>query len=409
MADAKGALTGAAAGAAIGSAVPVIGTGIGAIAGGIIGSGVFGDIGNWISGGGDSKPSSYQDRDQIMGLINKGYAPGGITQQTSPQAQAAQLQMGNDPFRRAQLRQVGQLQQIASGQQQGAGELAAQRQTANAQAAQQALARMARGSNAGLAYRGAANQTASAGLNGVGMGQQAALQDQQAAQEMLANAVNAGRGADINVAGQNAGFQQQAGLSNAAMQGQTQQQNAQNYLALLSQLSGMDATQLTGQNASNMANSQMNNALLGAGISAGGQILASNLGRSTQPAATAAPATYTSDSGGMPDVGQYSDKRVKKNIRVADSANDDMLDKLVPSSWDYKDDRMGKGRRTGVMAQDLEKSKVGDKIVYDVPEIPGFGPKAKPLPAAKAIDLGAAVSALLASSARLHHRLKAVE
>jgi len=111
----------------------------------------------------------------------------------------------------------------------------------------------------------------------------------------------------------------------------------------------------------------------------------------------------------MPDVGQYSDKRVKKNIRVADSAIDDMLDKLVPSSWDYKDDRMGKGRRTGVMAQDLEKSKVGDKIVYDVPEIPGFGPKAKPLPAAKAIDLGAAVSALLASSARLHHRLKAVE
>lgn len=389
-AGAKGALGGAATGAALGTAVPVIGTAVGAIGGGLIGGlgGLF--------GGGDTKPAVYQDRDQIMDLINKGYAPGGITQQTAPQAQAAQLNMGNDPFRRAQLQQVGQLQRVANGQQQGAGEIAAQRQTQNAQAAQQAMARMARGSNAGLAYRNAANQTASAGLNGVGMGQQAALQDQQAAQGLLANAVNAGRGADINVAGQNAGFQQQTGLSNAAMQGQTQQQNSANYLALLQQLGNMDATQLSGQNAANMANAQMNNSLLGAGLSAGGQILASNLGR--QPQQEQAPINLT-----------YSDRKTKKNIRLADSDIDEMLDKLEPSSWEYKDDRMGKGRRTGVMAQDLEKSNAGRKIVHDIPELPGFGPKAKPLPAAKAIDLRAAVSTLLASSARLHHRLKAVE
>src|SRR5882672_6755943 len=148
-------------------------------------------------------PTHLQDRDKISGLIDQGM--GQYTNQAAPQAQAAyagagpqaqgaQLSMGADPFRQGQLQQIGQLQGIASGQQQGAGELAAQRQIQQALAAQQAQAHMARGSNAALAYRNAANQSAALGSTGAGMGQQAALQDQQAAQNMLTGALGQGRG-----------------------------------------------------------------------------------------------------------------------------------------------------------------------------------------------------------------------
>src|SRR4051812_8481556 len=132
-----GGASGAASGAALGSAAGPYGAAIGGALGGLYGL--------FSGGGGDAAKPQYQDRDQILALINQGYAPGGVASNQAPQ-----LQMGNDPFRRAQLAQMQQLQGIASGQQQGAGELATQRQYANAMAAQQAQARMARGGNAAL-------------------------------------------------------------------------------------------------------------------------------------------------------------------------------------------------------------------------------------------------------------------
>ena len=78
-------------------------------------------------------------------------------------------------FRQMQIQQAQQLQGIASGQMQGAGELAAQRQVQNALATQQAQAAMARGGqNAGLAMRNAAANSAGIGLSGAGQAQQAA-------------------------------------------------------------------------------------------------------------------------------------------------------------------------------------------------------------------------------------------
>lgn len=107
-------------------------------------------------------------------------------------------------FRDRQMSQLDQLGRIASGTQKGAGELAAERQVQNALAQQMAGARMARGSMAGLAGRTAARQGAAIGLSGVGMGQQAALQDQSMAQQLMGQLSTQGRGQDIGIAQGNA-------------------------------------------------------------------------------------------------------------------------------------------------------------------------------------------------------------
>lgn len=243
-----GAGKGAASGAALGSVAGPYGAAIGGAIGGIAG----------LFGGDDQQKPQYQDRDRILQLINQGYAPGGMTSQTAPQ-----LQMGDDPFRRAQLAQMQQLQGIASGQQVGAGELATQRQYSNALAAQQAQARMARGGNAALAYRNAANQSAALGSSAAGMGQQAALQDQVNAQGLLGQIGASGRQGDYNVANANAGYQY--GTQNA---------NNANYMALLQSLGQLDQGQFGAQAAAAQYGQQRNDALLGAGISAAGQYLA---------------------------------------------------------------------------------------------------------------------------------------
>jgi hypothetical protein len=170
--------------------------------------------------------------------------------------QAPQLAGGpQDQFRDMQVQQAQQLQRIASGQQQGAGELATQRQVQNAAAGQQAMARMARGSNAGLALRGAANNTAGIGLAGAGQAQQSALQDQQMAQGQLAGVTQAGRGSDINFAGQNANLQMQ------------QQQLQQLYAQLLQQM-GQGQLNTMGQM---YGSAQSNPGVLGGLISGAGQ------------------------------------------------------------------------------------------------------------------------------------------
>jgi hypothetical protein len=245
---AKGALGGAATGAAIGSVVPGWGTVIGAGIGGLVGGAA-----GWF-GGGDKgkKPMQYQDRDQMQALIRGGSGEGGdagywaqdVTHFQAPQVAASGLKMWDDPFRRAQLQQMGQLQGIASGQQQGAGELAVQRQAQQALAAQQAQARMARGGNAALAYRNAAGQSAAIGSSAAGAARQAALQDQMNAQGLLSGLSAQGRGADINVSGQNANLEQQANIQNAGLAQQNQVINSGNYMGLLSQLNQMNGNQL---------------------------------------------------------------------------------------------------------------------------------------------------------------------
>lgn len=210
---------------------------------------------------GPAPRAEYQHQGQIQGLINDGL--GGRSNMQAPQLNAAP----QDQFRQGQMQQVGQLQGIASGQQKGAGELAAERQTQNALAGQFAGARMARGGNAALANLGAASNAAGIGLAGSGQAQQSALQDQMNAQGMLAQALGQGRGQDLSMAGQNAQLSQQG-----------QQMNNQMYMQLLQQLTGMDANLLQAKfNAYNTEKAQPG--LLGPLLSAGGQVLAAKVGQ----------------------------------------------------------------------------------------------------------------------------------
>jgi hypothetical protein len=136
---------------------------------------------------------------------------------------------GSDQWRGQQQALAGQLNAVASGHQQGAGELAVQRQIGNAMAAQQSTANSARGANSALAGLQSARSQADLGLAGAGQSQQAALQDQSAARQQLAGVLGQGRGQDI-----------QSAMGQLQAQGMNQQQA----LAYLSQMTGMDQAEM---------------------------------------------------------------------------------------------------------------------------------------------------------------------
>jgi hypothetical protein len=62
-----------------------------------------------------------------------------------------------------------------------------------------------------------------------------------------------------------------------------------------------------------------------------------------------------------------SDKRAKKDIKSADACDfDHFLATIQPKKFKYKDEKHGEGDRTGVMAQDLQKSKLGSEAVVTI-------------------------------------------
>jgi hypothetical protein len=201
--------------------------------------------------------SQFQDRGQIQNYIQSGMA--GVNGRTAPQATQ------QSAFAPMQMNQAQQLAAIASGQQKGAGELAAQRQVQTALAGQQAQARMARGGNAALAMRNAATNQAGIGLSGAGMAQQAALQDQMNAHQLLTGALGQGRGQD-----------QQMALANLDAQLRSRGMDDAQRIAYLQQLTGMNAAQLQAQMAAYGAGTQ-DKGMAGSLLAAGGQVLGAAL------------------------------------------------------------------------------------------------------------------------------------
>jgi len=128
----------------------------------------------------------------------------------------------------------------------------------------------------------------------------------------------------------------------------------QNYGNALAQQSGMQAQAAQAQAAGNMA-------LLGAGISA------------------------------------FSDKNVKKDIDNPSTKDiREMLDKIEAFTYKYKNSEHGEGKQMGVMAQDLEKSKLGKEFVKDTEQ-------------GKVVDYGKMASTMAASLADISKRLDKVE
>lgn len=226
--------------------------------------GFWGGVKNFFLGGDatkgiDDKLGHYDQATNQLGQIaqNAGgrVAPqAAVTQAGYSQLGApAQLATGQiDQSRGGMLGVANRLGAIAGGQQAGAGEIAVNRQLGQAQAAQHAMASMARGPASALAFRNAARNTADIGLAGAGQAAQAQMQDQQAANAQLGQVYGSLLGSDVSQAGQNAQFGQQAMLQQGAMDQQVNFANAQagnataiaNLQAQLAQTGMNDAQQI---------------------------------------------------------------------------------------------------------------------------------------------------------------------
>lgn len=250
--------------------------------------GFWGDLGHYLVGGGADNglqtkgQEDYYARNYLHGALDSGQMP---QAQAAQLGQAAQLATGpQDQFRGQQMQTANYLHGILTGNQAGAGEMAVNRQVGQATAAQQAAAQMARGSNAALAARNAARNTADLGVNGAGMAAQAQMSDQQNAAGQLGALLGQGRQQDIGIAGQNAELQQQRMLQQGAFNQQANMLNPQLNLQqqgmnsqYLAQLLGMDQTQFQNEMAKRGLAMQDTGILPGL-LQAGGAVAASAVG-----------------------------------------------------------------------------------------------------------------------------------
>lgn len=365
---AKGAAGGAAMGAALGP--------WGAAAGGVIG-GAFGLFG----GGGDDN-----GRKVDVTMPNYGYATGSLIgmSRTAQRRGASQLDPTLMNQSRARLMgTAGSLEGIAAGQTAGAGELAVNRQLGQAYAAQQSAARMARGPGSALAYRNLMRNSADLGLAGAGQVAQSQMQDQQAANQQLAQIYGQTYGQDANVANMNLQSQIEQKRMNDAYQ-----------LQSMGQLLGWDQAQINARLAKEglAPVPSVGDALL----QGGGQALAAySVGQGQRPqTAVAAPPAVTGDNL-MPNTNAYSDERLKKNLGDGSNAADHVLASMQPYTYEYRDPSLGAGTQLGVTTQDLNRAGLGQAVV--------------PTPQGDAIHPGKLAGANTAMIARLADRLDYLE
>lgn len=92
----------------------------------------------------------------------------------------------------------------------------------------------------------------------------------------------------------------------------------------------------------------------------------------------------------------FSDEELKHNIHSADFDIKKMLDKLDAKNYDYKNPAHGEGRRTGIIAQDLEKSSLGKRFVENTDE-------------GKMVDYTKMGETMLAGQVHLNKRLNKIE
>lgn len=98
---------------------------------------------------------------------------------------------------------------------------------------------------------------------------------------------------------------------------------------------------------------------------------------------------------------RISDEDLKEDIDYNPEDVQKFMDRIKPAAYNYKDEvkddpRASKNRELGVMAQDLEKSKLGKEAVHDTPK-------------GKIVDYDNLEPKMLASLASLNERLKRIE
>jgi hypothetical protein len=142
--------------------------------------------------------------------------------------------------------------------------------------------------------------------------------------------------------------------------------------------------------------SQSAEALLGADRSVG-----ERAGGALRLATLPVSAPITAAAGAARSIGRglrrlFSDENLKTNVEYGSKDIRNMLDKLEPCTYDYKDKAIDNRKSTSVMAQDLEKSKIGKTFVDDTKK-------------GKMIDYSKMLGTVLAAQADLHKRLKKIE
>lgn len=300
------------------------------------------------------------------GQANKRYDR--FANQGTPDLGAAALSQGGGQFRNQQGSLADLLMQRAHGQglvsdiqaRQGADEAvrAQQAMMASAQPGQGAAALRMGMQNAGNVMSGLAGQRALAGA-----------QESQMAAGQAGGVLQGARGLDIQNNQFNAAAQNQRGLDQAQLEMMRRQQ----LLASLGQQGGMNMG-LSGMELQR----NMGVAGLDAGASTGWDKL-------MQAGATAGGLAF-----------RMSDERVKTEIEDGGPEADEFLAALQARKFRYKNPRHGRGKKLGIMAQDLERSRAGRRAVVETPE-------------GKAVDFGELAPTLTASLARLNQRLRKVE
>jgi hypothetical protein len=271
-----------------------------------------------------------QERERVAGL-------------TAPTGRAATIRTRpQEEWRRRQLGLADLLTGIATGEAPSAADIAAQQQTERTLGAIMSAAASQPG-HVGGRFRAAGAAQAEAGSRIAREAAAARIGEQQAAAQALGGLLGGARGQDIGLATGQAGLTQQMALANLQTEAGTQQmreQLLQNYMSM-----GMDFA--TAQTQANLDLERMRTeAVTQAAIA-------------SQTAAQEAEAG--SGVGGL--IGQLSDKRAKKAIKSGDADVEGMLDALKSYSFKYKNKEHGKDRELGVMAQDVDRSKMGKTLV----------------------------------------------
>lgn len=176
--------------------------------------------------------------------------------------------------------------------------------------------------------------------------------------------------------------QQQVELTNVGARNQAQQYN----LAVAQDIANREAQSRYELPQQDWAN-RMTLAQAKAGVQSGyAQMLGQQSGANMQMLGSAAIAAAASDV------------NVKKNIEMAPDEIDNFLNELTGYKFSYKEpEKYGEGERLGVMAQDMEKSELGDKAVFKNQE------------GTKMIDGADALGSILASLGRLNEKVNALE
>lgn len=340
--------------------------------------------------------------------------------------QAAQLEARN-----RQNNAIGMIQAAAEGRTPSVAEMQGNRQIGQLQSNIMGnAAAMGRGGNTALALRSAIMSAGRLGGDAVANAAMQRAAEQAQSRGQLVNAIEAQRGADIGVAGQN----QQSQLATAGQDIQRMATAAGQAGNILGNVAGADlgAAQANQQAAiqnrsQNIAETQGARGQLADVLQTGraadlnaaqanqqsqittrGQNIqqtqnqAQNALEANKNQASAAGAQFNAETAQKQQTGNListglgllSDKRAKEDIKPAKSGMfREFLSAINPSSYRYK----GSDRpEIGVVAQDVEKSEVGRAMVSQTPS-------------GKAIDVPRATGALMAALADVNKRVDKLE